>query len=192
MVALNFDLPEERLNAPDTAKVQWSAFLGKGMLLLSDMGRALFSIIEDTSGHHDLIIGGSAPKPTKAKFGVEPFLKNSRDNFELALAKFGLGKESIVPSITFFAGVDVAPDGSLSFAREDGKAGDFIDLRAEMNVLVALSNCPHPLDPNPAFDAPPIEAMVWKDEAGAALSNDTVEAERAFTNTKRFLAEIGA
>ncbi|MFD0987987.1 urea amidolyase associated protein UAAP1 [Methyloligella solikamskensis] len=191
MVAVNFDLPEERLNTPDTAKVQWNAFLGKSMLILSDMGRALFSIIEDTNGHHDLILGGSAPKPTAAKYGGEPFLRNSRDNFELALAKFGLGRESIVPSIAFFAGVDVAEDGSLSFVEGSGRPGDFIDLRAEMNVLVALSNCPHPLNPDSEFNPPPMSLSVWQQDGDLPLDNETVEAERAFDNTRSFMAQLG-
>ncbi|MEG6507383.1 urea amidolyase associated protein UAAP1 [Methyloligella sp. 2.7D] len=190
MVAVNADLPEERLNTADTAKVQWNAFLGKSMLILSDMGRALFSIVEDTSGHHDLILGGSSAKPTQAKFGGEPFLHNSRDNFELALAKFGLTRKSIVPSIAFFTGVDVAEDGSLSFAGGTGEPA-FIDLRAEMDVLVALSNCPHPLDPGAEFAPPEAQATIWQPESELPLANATVEASRAFANTNALLAQLG-
>ena len=99
----NADDTSERYNAGDTVKVQWTAQLGKGRVLFSDMGRVLMSITDDTCGLHDAIAGVSTPFSNARKYGQEG-LRNSRDNFRLAAAKFGLGVRDVPPAITFFAG----------------------------------------------------------------------------------------
>ena len=186
LIAVNADLPSERLNTGDTAKIQWNAFPGKGRLLYSDMGRVLFSITEDTCGHHDLIVGGTARK-------AAPQDITTRDNLILAMSKFGLGRRDVVPCVNFFAGVDVDPKGELSWRPGVVKPGAFVDLRAEMNVLVALSNTRHPLAPVGAPGGP-LEVQVWQSPPAAAndpCRTSCEEAERAFDNTRDFLAQIG-
>ena len=137
--------PSERISCADTAKVQWSAALSKGRVILTDMGRVMLSLIEDTSGAHDLLAGGSSAASTRAALGESS--RNSHDNFLLAAAKLGLGLRDIPSCVSFFAPVSVAADGRFAWIAGRKRPGDFVDLRAEMDLVVALSNCPHPLDP---------------------------------------------
>jgi urea carboxylase-associated protein 2 len=188
----SFD-PSERLNYADTVKVQWSAALQKGRVLLSDMGRVLFSITEDTSFAHDALCGGSTPASNHRKYG-EDFLRNTRDNFTLAAAKHGLSRADIPPCITFFAPVTAGANGTLGWDEEQRKPGDFVDLRAEMPIIAALSNCPHPLDPRPDYAAQSINLAVFRSEAGVNEFSRyaTSEAKRAFENTHAYLSMRGA
>lgn len=193
LIALNADLPSERLNTGDTAKIQWNAFLGKGKVLYSEMGRVLFSITEDTCGYHDLIAGASTAASVQARFPNEIYRRNARDNFLLALGKFDLGAREVVPCVNLFTGLRVEKDGALTWIDGVAKPGDFIDLRAEMNVLVAASNTSHPFAPTPD-ESPPIEALVWQGPTPATddlCRNASEEAVRAFINTRDFLAQRG-
>ena len=175
----------ERLNPADTVKVQWTTRIGLGKLLLSDMGRVLASITADSSGLHDCIAGGSTPESNARKYGDTSGHRNTRDNFLLAAAKLGLGPRDVGPCITFFAGV--ATDETGRFVWKGGPAGKHhVDLRAEMNLLVALSNCPHPIAPSRRFEAPPVRAVIWRSPPPAASDfcrTASEEAVRAFENT---------
>jgi urea carboxylase-associated protein 2 len=135
----------ERINCADTVKVQWSAAISKGRVLLSDMGRVFLSLIEDTSGAHDLMVGGSTPASTLQAFGATT--RNSQENFLLAAAKIGLGLRDIPSCVTFFAPVSLDEKGRFLWNSSRKRPGDFVDLRAEMNLVLVLSNCSHPLDP---------------------------------------------
>jgi uncharacterized protein len=181
----NADDTSERYNAGDTVKVQWSAAIGKGTLLFSDMGRVLMSVTEDSSGAHDVLLGGSTEASNRRRYGDQT-LRNSRDNFILAVAKHGLGRRDISPCITFFAPVRTDAEGRFAWQADAVKPGAFVDLRAEMNVLVALSNCPHPLAPSPRWEAAPVRAIIWRAGApgpGDLCRNRTDEAARGFANT---------
>jgi uncharacterized protein len=181
----NADDTSERYNAGDTVKVQWSAAIGKGTLLFSDMGRVLMSVTEDSSGAHDVLLGGSNAASNRRKYGDQT-LRNSRDNFILAVVKHGLGRRDISPCITFFAPVRADAEGGFAWQADAAKPGAFVDLRAEMNVLVALSNCPHPLAPSPRWEAAPVRAIIWRSGApgpGDLCRNRTDEAVRGFANT---------
>jgi hypothetical protein len=135
----------ERINCADTVKVQWSAAISKGRVLLSDMGRVFLSLIEDTSGAHDLMVGGSTPASTRVAFGATT--RNTQENFLAAAAKIGLGLRDIPPCVTFFAPVSLDANGRFLWKSGRKRPGDFVDLRAEMNLMLVLSNCAHPLDP---------------------------------------------
>jgi urea carboxylase-associated protein 2 len=188
----NADRPIERLNIADTVKVQWNAYLGPGKLLLSDMGRVLMSITQDTCGNHDTFCGASNEKSNARKYGhgenygPQP---NARDRFMLALAKYGLGRKDIPANVNFFKAVKVEEDGSLTFQKNSSKAGDYIELRAEMNVLVVLANTPHVLDPRPTYTATPVRVLAYR--GGVTPENDpirssTPEALRAFQNVEDY------
>jgi urea carboxylase-associated protein 2 len=143
----------ERINCADTVKVQWSAAISKGRVILSDMGRVFLSLIEDTSGAHDLMVGGSTPASTLAAFGETS--RNTQENFVAAVAKIGLSLRDIPPSATFFAPVSLDEKGRFLWSSGRKRPGDFVDLRAEMNLVLVLSNCSHPLDPaRPAVSGP--------------------------------------
>src|SRR3954468_24574967 len=184
LLAWRTDDPCERINCADTVKVQWSAALSKGRMILSDMGRVMLSVIEDTSGAHDLLVGGSTPASTLERFGA--VARNTRENFIAAASKLGLGVRDIPPCVTFFA--PVTTDHAGRFVWHDGRkhVGDFVDLRAEMNLTIVVSNCAHPLDPS---DAPSSDAVTLIKHRGPAAAADDLcrtaspEAARAFAVT---------
>src|SRR6202022_2658616 len=171
----NFECPAERYNMPDTLKAQHIARLTKGFVLYSDMGRILFSIIEDTVGWHDPIGGTSSAKLVHAKYGPSSYQehrndyhKNGHDTFLIEMGKWGLGPRDLVANVNFFSRVDVAQEGTMSFTQGNSKAGDHVGLRAEMNVLVILNTCQHPLDPNPKYEPKPVQAAIRRVPTPAA------------------------
>jgi urea carboxylase-associated protein 2 len=189
----NADDPVERYNAADTVKIQNTIFLTTGRVLFSDMGRVLFSITADTSGHHDTLGGGSTPETNRARYGDGDYqrLRNdrhrdARTNFLYALGRHGLGARDVMPNLNFFTRVRVATEGGLEWVPGCEKPGAFIDLRAEMHVLVALSNTPHPLCPSPTYDPQPIRLVVWQSPPPASddrCRTSSEEARRGFRNT---------
>jgi uncharacterized protein len=185
LLAWNRHDRSERLNHADTVKTQWSATIRKGRVLLSDMGRVFLSVIEDTSFAHDALMGGSTAASTLARYGEGPF-RNTRDNFIRAAGKLGLDRRDIAPCVTFFAPVTVDADGRFVWDAGKRRPGDFVDLRAEMDLDIAISNCPHPLDPQPSYAPGPIEAIRFRAPPRAAddlCATATSEAARAFENT---------
>jgi urea carboxylase-associated protein 2 len=176
----------ERINCADTVKVQWSAAISKGRVILSDMGRVFVSLIEDTSGAHDTLVGGSTPASALAAFGVAS--RNTHENFLAAAAKIGLGLRDIPPCVTFFAPVSVDPKGRFLWNASRKRPGDFVDLRAEMNVVLALSNCAHPRNPaRPSISGP---VTLIRHRAPSAAPDDpcrsiSPEIIRAFAFTDR-------
>jgi uncharacterized protein len=184
LVAWNSSDPSERLNLPDTVKVQWSTVVSKGRVVFSDMGRVLFSVIEDSSGAHDGLMGGSTAASNLARYGEGT--RNTRDNLVIAAGKLGLDRRDIPAALTLFAPVRVQQDGAFVWRPELAHAGrDHVDLRAEMDLLVALSNCPHPLDPNPSYA--PSAVRITRYRAAVPAADDlcrtaTAEAVRGFEN----------
>lgn len=181
----NADDTSERYNAGDTVKVQWTAELRKGRVLFSDMGRVLASITEDTCGRHDTLVGSSTTLSNLEKYR-DASLRNSRDNLMLAAGKYGLTRRDLAPCITFFAPVSTDTQGRFVWNEGVLQNGDFVDLRAEMNLLIAVSNCPHPLAPGATYAPSDVEAIVW--QAVPAQADDlcrslSAEAKRGFENT---------
>jgi urea carboxylase-associated protein 2 len=179
----------ERYNSADTIKIQWTAEMRKGRVLFSDMGRVLFSIVEDTCCAHDTVVGGSTPASNLAKYG-DAALRSTAENFILAAGKHGLSRRDLAPVITFFAPVMVGTDGQLEWREGAVTAGDFVDLRAELDLIVAVSNCPHPLAPHAPTASGAIEAIVHR--LPAAGDDDlcrtaSAEAARGFDNNALYL-----
>ena len=191
IVCYNADNPIERLNVADTAKIQFNAFLGKGKVLYSDMGRILFSITEDTSECHDLICGASNAASNLKKYGDDRH-NNSRNNFLKALGKRGLTRKDLMPNLNLFSRVRVSPEGALSYAEDCVKPGSFIDLRAEMNVLIVISNCPHVLHPSSEYKPKPLQLTLWTAppvETDDLCRNANPEVIRGFANTDAIFAQ---
>jgi hypothetical protein len=179
----------ERINCADTAKVQWSAVVAKGRVLLSDMGRVFLSVIEDTSGAHDLMVGGSTPASTLAAFGTTS--RNAQENFLAAALKIGLSVRDIPPCVTFFAPVSLDAEGRFLWNTGRKRKGDFVDLRAEMNVILVVSNCAHPLDPARPAASEPITLVRHRAPPPAhddPCRTTSSEAMRAFEFTDRLYA----
>jgi hypothetical protein len=194
----NREDPLERYNMPDTLKAQYTAFITRGRVLMSDMGRVLCSVIADSCGWHDTITGHSDPSLVAAKYGRKryqegrnDFYRNARDNFLVELGKYGLGKRDVVPSVNFFSKVTTDEEGKFAFASGHSRPGAYVELRAEMNVLVVLAAVPHPLDPAPTYAPRPVSLLVAQGEAPGASDPCRVsreETKRAFENTERYFA----
>jgi len=192
----NFECPVERYNMPDTLKAQHIARLTAGFVLYSDMGRILCSVTADTAGWHDPIGGMSNARLIEAKYGPSSYQesrnechKNGRDSFLVELGKWGLGPRDLVANVNFFSRVDVAPDGSMSFAPGNSKTGDFVELRAEMNVLTILNTCQHPLDPNEKYEPKAVQVSIRRVPAPAPSDPCRIsrpENGRGFTLTERY------
>ncbi len=178
----------ERLNVADTVKVQWQAYLGSGRLLLSDMGRVLASIVEDTSGRHDAFCGTSNRRTNEARYGdgaADGPCPNGRDHFGVALAKLGLSRRDIAPNVNLFKGVRVGSDGSLTFDGDPTKPRAHVELRAELPLVVSIVNVPHPVDPRPDYTVTPLRITARPGRPGSGDDATTIEAERAYRNTEQ-------
>ena len=191
----NRDLLTERYNMPDTLKSQHTAFLTKGVVMCSDMGRILCSITEDTCGWHDTVTGVSDAAVVKAKYGAKTYQearnayhRNGRDCLLNELSKWGLGARDLVPNANFFSKVVADAEGKLSYVAGHGKAGAFVELRAEMNVLVIMSTCQHAFDPAKTYAPKKVGVTAWKSDPPAADDPCRLarpENARGFSNTER-------
>ncbi|NTI24962.1 DUF1989 domain-containing protein [Rhizobium rhizogenes] len=173
----------ERLNLPDTVKMQWTTALGKGRVIFSDMGRVMFSVTEDSSGAHDGLMGGSTFASNAAKYGDGK--RNTRDNLILLATKAGLDKRDIPSVLALFAPVRVDQDGAFLWKPELLCGHDYVELRAEMDIIVGFSNCPHPLDPDPAYRPNPVtitRVTAVEPPADDLCRTATAEAVRGFEN----------
>ena len=192
----NFEILTERYNMPDTLKAQHTSFLTKGNCLYSDMGRILASITEDSCGWHDTITGHSTAEIIEKKYGEGTFQKlrnnyfrNARDGFLQELAKYDMGLRDIIPCINFFSKVSTDDNGNLTYVANNSKSGSYVHIRAEMNTLVVLNTCPHPLDNSPKYNAHKIQATIWSSDPPAAddfCRNSCPENERGFVNTENY------
>jgi uncharacterized protein len=150
----NADNLSERLSLPDSLKAQHVARLTKGCALFSDMGRVLCSITDDTVGWHDPLGGCSDSGLIERKYGKLSYQQarngwhqSALDGFLTELSKHGLNQRDLAMNINFFSKVEVHEDGSMHFVPNHVRAGAAVELRAEMNVLVTLNACQHPMDP---------------------------------------------
>lgn len=156
----NATAPAERYNAADTMKINGSLFVGKGTKLYSDMGQVLFTVIEDTCGRHDTIGGCCSRESNRVRYGIDDG-PNCRDNFMRALSRHGLGKKDIVANLNFFMYVPIGPEGQMAITDGFSKPGDYVELAAEMDVLVVLSNCPQMNNPANAYNPTPIQVLIY-------------------------------
>jgi urea carboxylase-associated protein 2 len=188
----------ERYNMPDTLKAQHTAFLTRGHVCYSDMGRVLCSITADSAGWNDTVCGATDDALIREKYGVKRFqehrnamYRSAREGFLKELAKWGLGKRDVVANINFFSKVTAREDGDLVFHRDHAKPGDFIDLRFEMSALAVLSTCVHPLDSNPDYAPQAVRISAWRSGVAPvddACRNSCPENQRGFINTERYFA----
>jgi hypothetical protein len=192
----NFELPCERLNLPDTLKCQHTARLTKGHCLYSDMGRVLASITEDTCGWHDPIAGWSTARGVERKYGVKTYQearndwhRNAHDSFVTELGKYGLDERDLAMNVNFFSKVTVDLEGRLTFVPNHSRAGAYVELRSEMNTLVILNTCVHPLDASPAYAPQPVKLSVWTSPPPGPddfCRNSRPENQRGFLLTERY------
>lgn len=156
--------PEERYHAPNTLKAAGTLSLGPGHVLYSDEARPIFTLTADSCGGHDTIGGCCSAPSNRMLYGVDD-CPGCRENFLAALADFGLGRKDIVPNVNFFCNVPVGPGGELAERTfVDGKslAGDYVDLRAEMDALAVISNCPQQNNPCNGAGPTPIRVVIYR------------------------------
>ena len=160
----NAEDPAERYSATDTIREQGSIYLTTGTVLLSDQGNPMLSIVADTCGRHDTLGGACAAESNQVRYALEKRpMHNCRDNYLLALAESDLdmGKRDLTCNINFFMNVPVTPDGGLTFEDGISDAGKYVELRAEMDVVVLVSNCPQLNNPCNAYNPTPARMLIW-------------------------------
>lgn len=164
----NADAPHERYSATDTIREQANVFLTTGTRILSDHSRPMLTITADTVGRHDTLGGACATESNTVRYALEKKTMHAcRDSYLLAVAKnehFGLSKRDIGHNINFFMNVPVTAEGGLTFADGLSGAGKYVEMRAEMNVIVLISNCPQLNNPCNAWNPTPIEVLIWAAE----------------------------
>jgi urea carboxylase-associated protein 2 len=199
LMAYNAEQPLDRLNLPDTLKALHTAKLARGHILMSDMGHALLAITADTVGWHDPLGGHGNAALVEKKYGMATYqerrndwYRNAHDNFLIELGKHGLGKRDLVANANFFSRLDVDAEGAMKFHPGNSYAGAHVDLRAEMNVLVVLNTCQHPLDPNPNYAPKPVKLTILKTSPPGAddfCRNFRGENQRSLILTERLFLE---
>jgi hypothetical protein len=189
VMLFNADQPWERLNVADTVKVPWQAYLGSHHPLLSDQGRVLATIVADTAvGAHDALCGCTTRSGNEARYGdgsAQGPSPAGRELLLLAAAKHDLGPRDIPPTVSFFKRVRVARDGNLEFIGS-APAGRYVELRAELPLVVLIANAPHPLDRRELYTCAPVDVLAWRglpSTASDPIWSSSPELERAFLNT---------
>jgi urea carboxylase-associated protein 1 len=165
--------PAERYSATDTVVRQGQLYLSAGTSLYSNEGRVMLTIVADTCGRHDTLGGACAAESNTVRYALEKrHMHNCRDNFlhglsrchcfDAAAAGLGLGKRDLAANINFFMNVPVTAEGGLSFEDGISASGKYVELRAEMDVVCLISNCPQLNNPCNAYNPTPIRLLVWE------------------------------
>lgn len=188
----------ERYNAPDTLKCQHTFKLTRGHCLYSDMGRIFCSIIDDTFGWHDTVCGNTTKARVDAKWGATDYQsvrnnwqQNGYDSFLVEAAKYGMGRRDLASNVNWFSKVSADDAGRLAYDATANNAGADVTLRFEMDTLVLLHTCPHPLNLAPAY---PRKDVRFEIRNGPAASADdlcrlsSAENGRGFENNRLYQA----
>jgi uncharacterized protein len=163
----NADDPLERYSLTHTIQAQGALYLAAGSRLMSSEGRPLLTIVADTCGRHDTLGGACACESNMVRYALEKrYMHSCRDSFLLALARDTddtqpLHKRDIVSNINFFMNVPVTPEGALTFEDGISAPGKYVELRAEMDVTVLVSNCPQLNNPCNGYNPTPVRMLVW-------------------------------
>lgn len=161
----NADDTGERYSAQDTLLAQARAGgrydLTTGSVLLSNEARPMATLIADTCGYHDTCAGACSCESNTVRFGHETkYMHACRENFLTEIAKYGMDKRDLVSNVNFFMNVPIRPDGEITVDDGVSEPGGYVDLRAEMRLLVVISNCPQVNNPCNGFRPSPIRCIV--------------------------------
>ena len=153
----------ERYSAQDTLRAQGSAYVVTGTKLLSNEGNEMLTVIDNTGGAHDTSAGACSCESNTVRFGHQTkYMHACRENFLLEVSRHGMGKRDIVANITIFMNVPVEQDGRLAIVDGVSKPGDYVEMRAEMDVLCVISNCPQVNNPCNGFNPTPVRVMIFQ------------------------------
>jgi urea carboxylase-associated protein 1 len=157
--------PGERYSIVDTMREQRNVYLSVGSKLLSTAGNTLAEIVADTVGRHDTLGGACATESNTVRYALDKRTMHAcRDSYLLALAEhehFGLSKRDLTHNINFFMNVPVTADGGLTFSDGMSGPGKYVELRAAMDIIVLISNCPQLNNPCNAYNPTPLEILIW-------------------------------
>jgi len=192
----------ERYNAPDTLKCQHTFKLTRGHCLYSDMGRIFCSIIDDSVGWHDTVGGNLDDATMTCRWGRHSYQQyrngwtlSGQHSFLVELAKHGLGLRDMAANLNWFSRVYTDTEGNLTFDPSNSPAGSSVSLRFEMDTLVVLHTCPHPLNEAQAYPKKPIRYQIGKAQPVAAddyCMNFRPENKRGFQNNAIYHLTGGA
>lgn len=162
----NANDPSERYSAMDTIREQGNVYLTAGTKILSDQGNVMLEIVADTCGRHDTLGGACATESNTVRYSLDKKCMHAcRDSWLLAVAEneqFGMSKRDITHNINFFMNVPVTAEGGLTFADGISGAGKYVELKAHMDVIVLMSNCPQLNNPCNAYNPTPVEVIIWE------------------------------
>jgi urea carboxylase-associated protein 1 len=153
--------PQDRYAAADTMKINGNIFIGKGTVIYSVNCNPMFTVTHDTCGFHDTLGGCCSSALNRKRYG-RPEDPSCRQNFLDQLQRYGMGPRDMVANLNFFMYVPVAADGAMGMGPGLSKPGDYVDLRAEMDVLAVVSNCPQVNNPVNDFNPTPVRAIVYQ------------------------------
>jgi uncharacterized protein len=156
---------EERYSAQNTITEQGNVYLTTGTKLISDRGRSMLTITADTCGRHDTLGGACAAESNSVRYPLEKVhMHNCRDSFLAGLRSFDLtmGKRDLNSNINFFMNVPVSPDGGSAFSDGISAPGKYVEMRADLDVLCVISNCPQLNNPCNAYNPTPVEVLIWE------------------------------
>lgn len=159
--------PEERYSATDTLAINQQIYLEKGTMLYSNFGQPIAIINDDNCGRHDTLGGACSCESNTVRYAHDKYPMHScRNNFMYALAKnpvaqkHGLNVRHIGPNINFFMNVPVTAEGALTFDNGISTPGKFVEIQAEMDLIVLISNCPQLNNPCSGYNPTPIQLIV--------------------------------
>jgi urea carboxylase-associated protein 1 len=152
----------ERYSVHDTLLAQGSAYVTTGSALLSNEGNVMVTVTADTCGLHDSSAGACSCEANTVRFGHHTrYMHACRENFLLELTRYGMTKRDVVSNINFFMNVPILPDGALAIVDGVSRPGDYVEMRAEMDVLCVISNCPQVNNPCNGFRPTPVRVLIW-------------------------------
>ena len=161
----NANNPTERYSAMDTIREQGNIYLTTDSQLRSNFNNVMLTIVADTCGRHDTLGGACATESNTVRYDLEKRNMHAcRDSWMLAIAEnphYGISKRDISHNVNFFMNVPVTEEGGLTFADGISAPGKYVEMRAEMDVIVLLSNCPQLNNPCNAYNPTPVEYLVW-------------------------------
>ena len=161
----NANDPSERYSAVDTIREQGNVYLTAGTRLLSNDNNVMLEIVADTCGRHDTLGGACATESNTVRYALEKKCMHAcRDSWMLAVAEheeYGLSKRDITHNINFFMNVPVTRDGGLTFEDGISAPGKYVELKAFMDTIVLISNCPQLNNPCNGYNPTPVEVLIW-------------------------------
>jgi urea carboxylase-associated protein 1 len=155
--------PRERFDPQRTLRRQNSVYLTTGTVLYSNLNQPMLTIVADTCGRHDTLGGACSQESNSVRYALDKrYMHSCRDNFlRICAYDSRFSKKDIGANINFFMNVPITSNGGLTFADGISAPGKYVELRAEMDVIVLISNCPQLNNPCNAYNPTPTEILIW-------------------------------